>query len=381
MPIKKILLSGASLALIFTLSACYQEPPFETGYHLSNTNNLFSQDGFEQNKNYDTAYKYHHGIGVTKNHQTALDFYKKAIIQSEDTRAMNEYGTLLISGSGISKNPKLGFSYISAAADRGNSSARFNMGISYYYGFYFLPNKKRGLELIYTSANQGNVAAQSFLAEWMSKEYQSDSESNAEIKEWAQKAIDNGKVEYYTMISTNSNYTNLWERFFNTDIKDRKPMLSDIMALESDCDECKSEYLGEVSRKLTEIQTWREKSKNNDPVAQYNLGLAYLNGNGVPKNSEEGARLIVKSADTGYIPAQYTLGTLFLEGKGVIPNRSLAYSWFIIASSDTQGYRESNWALSMQEWMETYIPQGYLAVGQEWASDWKPDSQWYINKK
>lgn len=381
MLMKKMLQTGASLALILALSACYGEKPYKTGYFVSNTNNLFAQEQFEQNENYDLARKYHHGIGVTKNHKTAMDYYKKAIVTSEDTRAMNEYGTLLISGSGISKNPKLGFSYISVAADKGNSSARFNMGLSFYHGFYLVHDQKRGLELIYTSANQGNPHAQAFLAEWLDKDYKQEAESNPDVKNWAAKVIDNGMVEYFEMVSRNSEYRSLWRRFFETETRDRKPMLSDLMALESSCFECKSEYLGTVSRKLTEMQTLREKSEAGDPVAKYNLGLAYLNGNGAPKNLEEGARLMVVSADAGYIPAQYALGKIFLEGKGVIPNRSMAYAWFLIASKDQQGYRESDWARTTQEWMETYIPQGYLAVGQEWASEWKPNSNWYVNRK
>jgi hypothetical protein len=362
------------------LAAC-TEQPFTTGYNLSNVSTLFAQEQFENSKYYTMAYKYHHGLGVPKNHQLAVEHYKKAIEINRDTRAMNELGTLLITGSGIERNPKLGFSYITSAANRGNSASRFNLGLAYYYGFYLVQDRQRGLEFIYTAAKQGNVHAQSFVAEWMHREAKEHVEKDPVLRNYFNSIINKGMVEYYSIVSKDSKYNNLWERFFDEKLEDRVTMLSDIMALESDCIECKSNNLQVVARKLNEIQTWREQSDNGNVSAMYNLGLAYLDGNGVPKEEEEGARLIIKSADAGYIPAQYALGTIFLEGNGVVPNRSMAYSWFILASQDQQGYRESTWALEMLEWMESYIPQGYLAVGQEWATNWEPYSEWYNTRK
>lgn len=377
----KFIKAGTFGAFVFLLSACSNEEGLTLGYNISNSNNLFAQEQFEDSKYYVKAYHYHHGIEVPKNHKIAVENYKQAIKRDNDIRAMNEVGTLLITGSGIVRNPKLGFSYITSAADRGNSASRFNLGLSYYYGFYLVQDRKRGLELIYTAAKQGNLKAQTFIAEWIYNEAKDDTEIDPKLRSYFNNIINNGMIEYFSIVAKDSNYINLWTRFFDEKLDNRVMMLSDLMALESNCVECKSENLQVVSRKLIEIQKWRDGAEEKNPADMHNLGLAYLDGNGVPKNAEEGARLIIKSADAGYVPAQYALATIYLEGKGVVPNRSMAYAWFILAAKDQQGYRESTWAIEMLDWMELYIPQGYLAVGQEWATEWQPNSQWYNTRK
>jgi TPR repeat protein len=56
-------------------------------------------------------------------------------------------------------------------------------------------------------------------------------------------------------------------------------------------------------------------SANDNPVAQYNVGLMYLEGNGVTRDVEEAFRWLRKSASRGYSEAQLTIGNLLYEGK------------------------------------------------------------------
>ena len=54
-----------------------------------------------------------------------------------------------------------------------------------------------------------------------------------------------------------------------------------------------------------DISNWLHLSKeNNDPVAQYNLGVLYGEGKGVPKNYQESIKWYRLSADQGNAEAQ-----------------------------------------------------------------------------
>ena len=59
---------------------------------------------------------------------------------------------------------------------------------------------------------------------------------------------------------------------------------------------------------------YRQAAEQGDVKAQYNLGVCYYKGEGVPKNYVEGARWIRKAAEKGYAEAQYKLGIGYDNG-------------------------------------------------------------------
>jgi len=65
-----------------------------------------------------------------------------------------------------------------------------------------------------------------------------------------------------------------------------------------------------------------------DAHAQYNLGLMYQCGRGVPKSGELAATWYRKSAMQGNADAQYRLGWMYQNGKGVPQNNKQAVEWF-----------------------------------------------------
>jgi TPR repeat protein len=61
-----------------------------------------------------------------------------------------------------------------------------------------------------------------------------------------------------------------------------------------------------------------------DPAAQYLLAAMYFNGNGVPRDEQEGLKWMAKSAELGYGPAEADLGASYLSGKWGIPDANRA---------------------------------------------------------
>jgi hypothetical protein len=70
-----------------------------------------------------------------------------------------------------------------------------------------------------------------------------------------------------------------------------------------------------------------------DPVAQYDLGVAYANGDGVRQNPMEAARWYRLAAEQGNGPAQFRLGEMYMNGRGVPKDDIQAYMWFNLAAS------------------------------------------------
>lgn len=78
--------------------------------------------------------------------------------------------------------------------------------------------------------------------------------------------------------------------------------------------------LGEagLTKDLAKAAEWqRAGAKTNSRRAQFYYGLALLNGEGVPKDTKQGADLIAKSSAQGYLQAHVLLATLHHAGEGV----------------------------------------------------------------
>jgi TPR repeat protein len=72
-------------------------------------------------------------------------------------------------------------------------------------------------------------------------------------------------------------------------------------------------------------------------AAQYQLGLLYLNGEGVEKDLQKGKLLLVQAAESGNVNAQYNLAVMYLEGLEVEQDKEYAIFWLQKAAS--QGHQ------------------------------------------
>jgi len=83
----------------------------------------------------------------------------------------------------------------------------------------------------------------------------------------------------------------------------------------------------------TVLNTWRSLAEQKNIYAQYNLGLLYDKGKGVPQNDETAVKWYRLSAEQGYALAQSNLGTMYGIGTGVIQGNVYAHMWLNIAAS------------------------------------------------
>jgi TPR repeat protein len=74
------------------------------------------------------------------------------------------------------------------------------------------------------------------------------------------------------------------------------------------------------------LKEWAPLAEQGDARSQYNLGLLYENGRGVPKDYKQAFAWYRKAADQGYANAQFNLGVMYANGQGVPKNRVTAYA-------------------------------------------------------
>ena len=76
------------------------------------------------------------------------------------------------------------------------------------------------------------------------------------------------------------------------------------------------------------VSKLKRRAQRGDAVSQYNLGIMYANGQGVPKNYREAVRWYRKAALQGHPEAQHNLGGMYASGRGVPKNYREALRWF-----------------------------------------------------
>ncbi len=99
----------------------------------------------------------------------------------------------------------------------------------------------------------------------------------------------------------------------------------------------------------------RKKAESGDADAQFNLGLMYANGDGVPKDSAEAVKWYRKSAEQGSALAQTNLGLMYANGTGVPKDAVEAVKWYRLAAE--QGLDSAQFTLGVMYANGTGVPK------------------------
>ena len=74
-----------------------------------------------------------------------------------------------------------------------------------------------------------------------------------------------------------------------------------------------------------------ERAEGGDAIAQFNLGLMYDNGEGVPEDDTQAVKWYRLAADQGNAFAQFFLGLMYTKGEGVPEDDVESYARFNVA--------------------------------------------------
>ncbi len=72
---------------------------------------------------------------------------------------------------------------------------------------------------------------------------------------------------------------------------------------------------------------WRPLAEQGDAASQFNLGLMYENGQGIPKDYAKAVKWYLKAARQGSARAQVSAGHMYNSGRGVAKDYAKAVEW------------------------------------------------------
>ncbi len=133
-----------------------------------------------------------------------------------------------------------------------------------------------------------------------------------------------------------------------------------------------ADYLAGVDAYLrgnyaTALSELRPLAEQGNADAQYNLGLMYDKGYGVPQDYGQARQWYEKAAAQGKTNAQYNLGVLYHNGHCVPKNLVQAHKWFNLsaANGDKVGAVTRD-ALAIR------MTRAQIDEAQRLAREWKP---------
>jgi TPR repeat protein len=90
------------------------------------------------------------------------------------------------------------------------------------------------------------------------------------------------------------------------------------------------------------LALWQPLAKAGDADAQYNIGLLYMKGLGVAKNSRTARQLFTAAAEQGQPDAQYNLGLMYFQGNTVFRSNKDAFTWWSRAAAQNHAPAQYN---------------------------------------
>ena len=94
----------------------------------------------------------------------------------------------------------------------------------------------------------------------------------------------------------------------------------------------------------TALKEWKPLAEQGHAEAQFNLGLMYDNGQGVPQDYKEAARLYRLASEQGLAEAQSNLGLMYKKGQGVPQDYKEAVRLFRLAAEQGDAEAQHNLA-------------------------------------
>ena len=229
--------------------------------------------------------------GVQRDFSLAFQWFAKAA-ENGDADSQYQLGCMYVSGEGVPENPSEGAKWLKAAADQGNSDAQWMYAICLKDGAGVNKNEPLALQYFTKSAEQGNAEGQ-FNLGCLLRDGIGCQPNLVQAMQWFQLASqqNNDGATY--------NLAVLYE--------DNSPALA--------------------------AQLYEKLAAKGVSDAQYNLGVMYMNGTGVPANMQRAIELFKQAALQGAPDAAFNLGIIYGQGAGVPMDISEARKWFSMAAN------------------------------------------------
>jgi hypothetical protein len=124
------------------------------------------------------------------------------------------------------------------------------------------------------------------------------------------------------------------------------------------------------------LRVLRPLAESGDARAQFNLGVMYAEGQGVPQDYTEAGKWYGLSAWQGYAQAQYNLGLWYAQGEGGAQDFVRAHMWFNLAAASfpPSDILSRSAAIKNRDTIASRMTSDQIVQAQRLARDWQPRS-------
>ena len=136
-------------------------------------------------------------------------------------------------------------------------------------------------------------------------------------------------------------------------------------------------HIGEgVPRDYVQAMQWYRLAAEQEHIgAQYNLGLMYAKGQGVSQDHVEAANWYRRAAEQNDGISQSTLGIMYTKGYGVPQDFVRAHMWLSLAASNLSPGYDHDTAVRNREYVISLMTPAEIAEAQQLARKWKPTKE------
>jgi len=127
---------------------------------------------------------------------------------------------------------------------------------------------------------------------------------------------------------------------------------------------------GSLSAQSIDVKKLIQLANQGNVEAQYDLGVRYANGEGVPQDYAQAVKWYRLAADQGLVEAQFNLGLKYDNGQGVPQDDVQAHMWFNLAAA--QGNENGK---KGRDLVAGKMSPQQIERAQELARNWKPKKQ------
>ena len=193
-----------------------------------------------------------------------------------------------------------------AAADKGNPSAQFALGMRLFHGEEIGADKKKAAEWLDKAAAQGHVGASAMLGRMC---LNGDTVAKDIVKGYRllnRSAANGSALAWSDLVGTSKAMT-------PAQLAEASKTAAKLLA-----------------KKLALLEAVAERG---DAVTQFKLGLMFYLGTEIPKNQEAAAGWFEKASQQGHTEAPALLAGMFFSGEGVKKSFAETYRWHGIAKA------------------------------------------------
>lgn len=122
----------------------------------------------------------------------------------------------------------------------------------------------------------------------------------------------------------------------------------------------------------TALRVWQPLADQGHVGAQFNLGVMYYSGKGVPQNYIEALKWYSLAAEKRSTDAQFNLGVMYANGQGTPQDNVQAYVWFnLVSTNELSGKEARDKAVQNLELITSKMTPAQIATAQKLIAEWR----------